>query len=102
MNSEGKKSGPRGSACCTPESDQIMFPLAIRGVGEPCANDASLKISGQFIKHLRRIISRRMELNALWMSSFARMLFGDNSGGVNCGFACIFYRNPESIGPQQI
>ena len=59
--------------CCTPESDQIKFPLAMRGVGEPYAKDASLKISGQFIKHLRRRISRRMELNAFWMSSLARM-----------------------------
>ena len=68
-----KRSGPRGSPCCTPESDQIKFPLAMRGVGEPYAKEASLKISGQFIKHLRRRISRRMELNAFWMSSFARM-----------------------------
>ena len=68
-----KRSGPRGSPCCTPESDQIKFPLAMRGVCEPYANDASLKISGQFIKHLRRRIPRRMELKAFWMSSFARM-----------------------------
>ena len=66
-----------GFPCSTPESDQIKIPLAIRGVGEPYANDVSLKISGQFIKHLHRRISRRMELNAIWMSSFARMLFGD-------------------------
>ena len=57
MNSEGKRSGPRGSPCCTPESDQIKFPLAMRGVGEPYAKDTNLKISGQFIKHLRRRIS---------------------------------------------
>ena len=68
-----KRSGPRGPHCCIPESDQIKFPLAIGGVGEPYANDASLKISGQFIKHLLSRISRRIELNALWMSSFARM-----------------------------
>ena len=80
----------------------IKFPLAIRGVGELCANDASLKISGQLIKHLRRRISRRMELKAFFMSSFARMKFGDNSGGMNCGFACIFYRNTELKGPQKI
>ena len=55
----------------------IKFPLAIRGVGELCANDASLKISGQLIKHLRRRISRRMELKAFFMPSFARMKFGD-------------------------
>ena len=42
-------SGPRGSPCCTPESDQIKFPLAIRGVGEPYTNYGSLKISGQFV-----------------------------------------------------
>ena len=52
---------------------QIKFPLAIRGVGEPYANDTSLKITRQFIKHLRRRISRRMELKAFFMSSFARM-----------------------------
>ena len=76
--------------------------MAIRGVGEPCANDASLKISGQLIKHLRRRISGRMELKSFFMSSFARMKFGDNSGGVNCDFACIFYRNTELKGPQKI
>ena len=61
MNSEGKEKWAEGSHCCTPESDQIKFPLAMRGVGELYAKDASLKISGQFIKHLRRRISRRME-----------------------------------------
>ena len=61
--------GRGGSPCCTPESDQIMFSLAIRGVDEPYANDASLKISGQFIMHLRRRASHRMELEAFMMSS---------------------------------
>ena len=41
MNSEGNRSGPRGSSCCTPESDQIMCSLAIRGVCEPYVNDTS-------------------------------------------------------------
>ena len=68
-----KRSGPGGSPCCTPESDQIKFPLAIRGVGEPYANDASLKISVQFVIHLRRRTSRPMELKVFFMSSFARM-----------------------------
>ena len=36
------------------------------------------------------------------MSSLARMQFGDNSGGVNCGFACIFHRKPELNGSQKI
>ena len=62
--SEGKEKWADGSPCCTPESGQIKIPLAMRGVCEPYAKDASLKISGQFIKQLRRIISRRMELNA--------------------------------------
>ena len=66
-------SGPRGSPCCTPESDQIKFSLAMRGVGEPFANYASLKISGQFIKHLCGRTSRRTKLKAFFMSSFARM-----------------------------
>ena len=42
MNSEGKEMWPRRSPCCTPESDQIKFPLAIRGVGEPYANSENL------------------------------------------------------------
>ena len=67
------RSGPRGSPCCTPESDQIKFPLAIGGVGEPYANDASLKISGQFIMHLRRRTYSCMEFKVFLMSSFARM-----------------------------
>ena len=59
--------------CCTPESDQFKFSLAKRGVCEPYANDASLKISGQFIMHLRRRTSRRMVLKAFFMSSLAGM-----------------------------
>ena len=70
MNSEGKEKWAEGGLLV---AHQIKYPLAIWGVGEPYANDASLKISGQFIKHLRRGISRHMELNAFWMSSFARM-----------------------------
>ena len=55
------------------QSDQIKFPLAIRGVGEPYANDVNVKISEQFIMHLSRRTSRRMELKVFLMSSFARM-----------------------------
>ena len=42
MNSEGKEKWAKRISCCTPESDQIKFPLAIREVGEPYVNDASL------------------------------------------------------------
>ena len=73
MNSEENRSEPRGSPYYTSESDQFMFPLDIRGVGEPYANGASLKISGQFIIQLRRRKSRYMELKGFLMSSFARM-----------------------------
>ena len=71
------RSGPRWSPCCTPESDQIKCSLAIRGVGEPYANDTSRKISGQFVVHLRRRTFCRMELKAFFMSSFVRMELGD-------------------------
>ena len=73
MNGEGKRRGPRGSPCCTPESDQIKFPLARGGVGEPYDKDASQKMSGHFIMHLSRRTSRPMELKAFLMSSFAKM-----------------------------
>ena len=51
--------------------------LSIRGVGEPYANDARPKISGQFVIQLRWRTSRRMELKAFFMSSFAGMYLGD-------------------------
>ena len=42
------------------KSGLIKCSLALGGDGETYVNDASLMISGQFVKHLRRGTSRRM------------------------------------------
>ena len=68
----GNRSWPRRSPCCTPVAGQINFPLAMREDGEPYANDTSQKISEQSIMYMRRWASRRVELKAFIMSSFAR------------------------------
>ena len=50
------KVGLTKSAGCSPEAEQIMFLLAIGEVGEPYANDTSLKISVQFNIPFRRTV----------------------------------------------
>ena len=49
----------RGGLLVAHQSDQIKFPLAMRGVGEPYTKDASLKISGQYLVSKMRDLSVR-------------------------------------------
>ena len=77
MDEATSRCGTRESPCGTPGADQVTFPLSIGGDGVPCANDSSLKISGQTIMYLRRRTSRRMELKAFLTAILPRMYMGD-------------------------